>query len=141
MAARQVGQVKEESFGARSVEESVRIRDGAGVGHSKFELGPVTGAAIGDFDHRSADVDPHDETRWAGLLRNRERRSANPAAEIQDFVADNEVHAFVEFSANSLDIVMVIKELEEVDEVRWRNVRLCEVSHFCHVSFCSRFVR
>ena len=28
---------------------------------------------------------------------------------------------------------MAIKELEEVDEVRWRNVRLREVGHFRHV--------
>jgi hypothetical protein len=33
---------------------------------------------------------------------------------------------------------MAIKELEEVDEVRWRNVRLREVGQFRHVKFGSR---
>lgn len=131
-----VGQVKEESFGAGSVEEAVRTGDGASIGDSKFELGPVTGAALGDFDHGRADVDPRDETRWAGLVRNRKRRSSNPLAKIQDFVTNNQVHAFVVFSPNSFDFVMVIKEFEEVDEVRWRNVWLREVCQFRHVSVC-----
>jgi hypothetical protein len=60
---------------------------------------------------------PAGESRWIGDVRNRKRRSANPTAEVEDFEAGGEIHAFEGFGPEALDVGLVVKELEEIKEV------------------------
>jgi ATP-dependent DNA ligase len=67
-----VGQIEEDSLSAREVEESLGIRNSAGISDSELDPWAVGGAAAGNLDERRADVDSCGEPVWADGVRNRD---------------------------------------------------------------------